>query len=90
MRPIDADTLKDKANDTDYMPTGKWLSLSDLDAALTIEPKRGKWINIISDPKHLVSEDFCSECGQIRRGYSSWHYCPNCGAKMEKDEEQML
>lgn len=84
MRPIDADALRDKANDTDYMPTGKWISLSDIDAALTIQPKRGRWINLISDPKHLISEDICSECGQIRRGYSSWNYCPNCGAKMKE------
>ncbi len=27
------------------------------------QTKRGKWINLISDPKHLVSEDVCSECG---------------------------
>ena len=49
------------------------------------EPKRGKWINLASDPKHLVSVDICSKCGQIRNGYSSWHYCPNCGAKMDGD-----
>jgi rubrerythrin len=47
------------------------------------DAKRGKWINLDSDPKHLASVDICSKCGQIRRGYSSWHYCPNCGAKMD-------
>ena len=25
----------------------------------------------------------CSECG--KDGYPNWHYCPNCGAKMDGD-----
>ena len=37
MRLIDADALKEKANDADYMPTWKWLSISDLYAAPTID-----------------------------------------------------
>ena len=43
-----------------------------------IEPKRGKW-------KDGNKRQICSEC--LYRGYRSWHYCPNCGAKMERSEE---
>jgi len=32
MRLIDADAVKENVNDTDYMPTDKWVSLSDLEA----------------------------------------------------------
>lgn len=53
--------------------------------ALEQEPKRGKLIAI--DDTH----DQCMECGAIFCITSSdeWevNYCPNCGAKMESDEE---
>ena len=76
MRLIDADALLQK---------GVWtVTVGDIKNAPTIDQvKHGKWINLISDPKHLVSEDMCSECGQIRKGYSSCNYCPNCGARMD-------
>ena len=79
MRLIDADALKEKASDTDYMPTWKWVSLSDIEALPTIEPKHGKWIADKYTRK-------CSECGStywMREG-NAWNYCPNCGAKVEE------
>lgn len=38
MRLVDADALKDKVNDSDYVPTWKWVSLSDLEALPAIKP----------------------------------------------------
>lgn len=35
--------------------------------------KLGKW-------KDGNKKQTCSEC--LYRGYRSWHYCPNCGARM--------
>ncbi len=90
MRLVDADALKDKANDTDYMPTGKWLSLSDIDATPTIDPvKHGEW--------HKFDSTYyrCSNCGGWLK-YDSrspeylkidYKYCPKCGAKMDRNEE---
>jgi hypothetical protein len=40
------------------------------------EVKYGEWI----DGKTLEK---CSLCG--KKGFSDWHYCPNCGAKMDRN-----
>ena len=45
----------------------------------SVVPKRGKW-------GHYLKEGLkwkCSECGSK---YTTWHYCPNCGAKMETEQ----
>lgn len=50
------------------------------------EVKHGKWI-LQDDNKYAK----CSECGVIRNIESQlgWNYCPNCGAKMDvEDDEQ--
>ena len=91
MRLIDADLLKEKANDTDYMPTDKWVRLSDIEDMPTIDAvKHGKWIN----DKGLYK---CTACNNLltvagwdipeEQIYKSFKFCPNCGAKMERREE---
>jgi hypothetical protein len=52
------------------------------------EPKTGEWVKrqTIGD----VSFAYCSECGEpILHGRTSplWHYCPNCGCRMEGETE---
>ena len=47
------------------------------------EPKQkiGKWIDTGSGQE-------CSVCHEIQYGYDTFrHYCANCGAKMEGDED---
>ena len=54
-----------------------------------VEPVRhGKWIKVDEQPYfrkhfHLMC---CSVCH--RKGYKSWNYCPNCGAKMDEKEQE--
>lgn len=82
MRLIDADSLKEKAVDADYIPTWKWLSISDLESAPTIDPvTHGNW-------EKLYDRNYkCSYCGawfslerdSVIKGFK---YCPNCGASM--------
>lgn len=45
--------------------------------------KRGKWV--LND-RHIYE---CSECGLIptHEEKEYWHYCPDCGARMEKSDE---
>ena len=51
-----------------------------------VEVVRSKWVEAedIGDCCYA-----CLNCGFIRDGYLSYpaNYCPNCGAKMEEDDE---
>lgn len=30
----------------------------------------------------------CSECGSVEAAFARWKYCPNCGAKMDKEDNE--
>ena len=57
------------------------------------EPKKGKWIknnsNIAGPFYHYSVCEWktynCDKCGM--HGARSWKYCPNCGARMEGNDE---
>ena len=59
--------------------------------ALEQEPKTGNWIGIDEEPH----EDYeCNICGYVVSTYTAniephteYKYCPNCGAKMVKQQE---
>lgn len=59
----------------------------------TIDPvKHGKWTVI---PKRCENQTFdeckCSVCGDVEYfnfGWKKFSYCPNCGAKMDKEDEE--
>lgn len=57
-----------------------------IENAPTIDPfRKGKWIVYVVSM--LDGEDCkCSECGQTSCA-PYWHYCPNCGVKMEGCEQ---
>ena len=99
MRAIDADTLKKTLRDwiRDYWTdafTGDdaGSEFADMiDHAETIEQSpivHARWI----DPKHGVYK--CSNCGHyldfrgVNAGRGDANYCPNCGAKMDKEEDE--
>lgn len=54
-------------------------ALDVLIQALESQPKTGYW-NILGD----IWE--CSSCETMVMGYDGLNYCPNCGARMEDDE----
>jgi DNA-directed RNA polymerase subunit RPC12/RpoP len=67
----------------------------EVDAA-DVEPVRhGRWIDK-SDDEYAYCENVyqCSVCGEEwdflegTPNQNSYHYCPNCGAKMEKEESE--
>ena len=90
MRLIDADSLKNSLPKCDME-----LHIIDIkrkiDAAPTIEPKRGKWVD-------KCARDWrCSECGEsidkVRHvdGYcydDLPNFCPNCGANMKGNSHE--
>ena len=51
-----------------------------------VQPKRGQWmIEPTEEPEYCK----CSECGYTNLivevfSLDGYHYCPNCGAKMER------
>lgn len=53
--------------------------------ALEAEPKKGKWKRKIVD-SGFNADWICSECGHRLKTEYATNYCPNCGAKMERDE----
>lgn len=65
--------------------TGLMNRIRELKAQL---PKRGEWI----DSKERMRPDMCSVCGCVYEADRfmdkiAWNYCPNCGAKMEVQDE---
>ena len=60
--------------------------------SVEVEPvKRGKWIY---DNQFHWYRASCSECGYKRvtdikaEKWNDWHYCPNCGADMQKPKKE--
>lgn len=49
------------------------------------EIKHGKWKLCYEDWRRQIAGDECSACGFQHYGtcISHYHYCPNCGAKMD-------
>ena len=62
------------------------------DAQLITDAKpvrHGKWIK--ADSQQYFRKHYpcftCSECGYRKDNQKTWNYCPNCGARMDKDDE---
>lgn len=95
MRLIDADALVIMLGlkpDEWGTPDERWRPESEFGLwiinAPTIEPKRGRWI--IEDKYKDYRTERCSVCGFVaNRPYIQdiWNYCPNCGARMEDEDE---
>lgn len=87
MRLIDADAIKLPKGffeEVDNVPKFyEWLNKQP-----TIEERKtGRWI-----ADDLFSRPRCSECGELCFGlhafdYELTRYCPNCGARMEVQDE---
>ena len=86
MRLIDADALQ-----REYMKFHDGKRIVLVDVAPTIEPerKKGKWIVGGKHPKYHLR---CSECRKVAMwangiSYIYPNFCPNCGARMEGNDE---
>lgn len=94
MRLIDADALIDdiknnlwdwKTVDGITATTVLKQTISDIGNQPTIEERKtGKWVGVTP----MVDTLMCSECGYniIDKEFKT-PYCPNCGAKMEGEED---
>lgn len=102
MRLIDADALKRKAQKVSTEAWKMRLQanvetvlnqfIDWVEDAPTIEPgqKTGHWIPWKAyygkDRKSWSDELKCSKCG-YKWGDEEYKFCPNCGARMEREEE---
>ena len=80
MRPIDADALMEMAKNH----VNGMVDCNDIARFPTINAApvvHGRW-EYSSDGRFL----FCSECGEIPDCFEP-NYCPNCGAKMDLDDD---
>ena len=60
-------------------------SIENAPVADVQEIKHGKWKLCYEDWRMQIAGDECSACGFQHYGACIWHYhyCPNCGAKMD-------
>lgn len=98
MRLIDADELKKFPIRLDHYDTehGNKHFVYGIEAVMeyveelpTIDPvKHGRWVSVQKDDDSvLIWKDRCSVCGV--RGHIAYDYCPNCGARMDGDENEI-
>lgn len=48
--------------------------------------RHGRWVKTIGE-NGVTSACRCNLCGFEDNRYSPFNYCPNCGAKMDEEEE---
>lgn len=72
---------------TDGMRSVLWIPSAD-----AVEVKHGKWSHDYIKDGMEYSDWFnlhCSVCGQMQFStFGKWNYCPNCGAKMDEEEQE--
>lgn len=70
----------------EFVGAAGWI-LEKCETVDAVPVRHGKWV-IESDPSIGWERVTCSECGEnvTSIGYA-FDYCPNCGAKMEEDDE---
>lgn len=68
-----------------FYPEDVIASIENAPAADVQEIKHGKWKLCYEDWRRQIAGDECSACGFQHYGacISHYHYCPNCGAKMD-------
>ncbi len=89
MRLIDAERLKDVLEKNFGHTGGADVMQQLIDTQPTIVPKTGHWIIYIDDLFPGDSAQECSVCHewQFINGNDD-NYCPNCGAKMEEENNE--
>lgn len=99
MRLIDADALKQEVLriHEEHFKTSKLQFIHDffkaifrrINKAPTIDAelvKHGRWVERLVNIETLTTDLFCSECKFASVNWR-YNYCPNCGAKMDEEDE---
>lgn len=61
----------------------------DMPAADVAPVRHGYWESPIfaNSDDELDPRVKCSECGSVEAAFARWKYCPNCGVRMDKEDE---
>jgi membrane protease subunit (stomatin/prohibitin family) len=65
-----------------------YMIVQEAPAVEAVPVRHGRWVSRYA--KHWKGKDECGECGfheKDHRDLSHMKYCPNCGAKMNKEAE---
>ena len=91
-----ADYIKrgDALEQFDYYDLGEYLTtqirgmLMDIPSADVAPVRHGRWVESfkVNAPPTLRSRWKCSWCGNVQT-YGATDYCPNCGAKMDEEND---
>ena len=81
----------DEECDCEVMPV-VFKALQEVEATDVAEVRHGRWLTTDAYPHHL----YCSVCYKTYAKNAKWvneldlptNYCPNCGALMEKKEDE--
>ena len=68
------------------------VSLNSIPAADVVEVRHAHWeFPVFTDSDDgLDPRVKCSECGGIEAAFARWKYCPNCGARIDKEDEHEI
>lgn len=68
------------------------VSLNSIPAADVAEVRHAHWeFPVFTDSDDgLDPRVKCSECGGIEAAFARWKYCPNCGARIDKEDEHEI
>lgn len=86
LHPKNIEIYKSRA----YIDLEELLALVDGIPAADVEPVRhGAWYQCFEDWRQQQEGNKCSVCGfeYYGTGIRTFHYCPNCGAKMDLEAE---
>ena len=85
----DADVIEDYGDGSDFgFSRGAIKSaINSIPAADVAPVVHGRWIHDGRRVESGIDWCHCSECGKSDNFCARTNYCPNCGAKMDGDEE---
>lgn len=81
--------IEPKHFDTESLKT----TATDLPPVEYVQVKHGRWVHWMTESvdddimggEYQIERYLCSECGFDVAGQNGFNFCPNCGAKMEKE-----
>ena len=93
---ISKQAFKEKYLCCGWLPEMAETEFDDFPAADVVEVRHGRWIeDERTYPGPGLKNNLCSACGEVAGAWKEglepgrkWAYCPNCGALMEKKEDE--